>query len=75
MIYSQSVLHNIQNGNIWHEWVPGTHTSHLQNLVGIYCPGHAEIQGNEQADLSALSAPVVGTLTMDKVDTDLWTMD
>jgi ribonuclease HI len=65
---SQSMLRKIQNRWLRHEWKTYIETSALQELVWIYCPGHAGVCGNERADVLASKAQVVGTLDMDKGD-------
>jgi hypothetical protein len=37
-------------------------------LSGIYCPGHAGVQGNEQVDRLAGRATIEGVLKWDKSD-------
>jgi ribonuclease HI len=65
---SQSMIRKVQNGWLRHEWKACIETSALQELVWIYCPGHAGVRGNERADVLASKAPVVGTLDMDRGD-------
>jgi hypothetical protein len=42
--------------------------SRIDRLTWIYCPGHAGVQGNEQADRLAGKAPIEGVLKWDKSD-------
>jgi hypothetical protein len=42
--------------------------SKIDRLTWIYCPGHAGVQRNEQADRLAGRAPIEGVLKWDKSD-------
>lgn len=53
LTHSQSVLHKVHNGHLWHEWVPILNSFHVQGPVCIYCLGHAGVWCNKRADLMA----------------------
>ena len=40
----------------------------LQRLPWIYCPGHAGVSGNEQADRLASAADITSSLQLDRAE-------
>ena len=50
------------------EWLESLNKTKVVGITRIYCPGHAGVRGNEEADRLAVSAPVGGQLLHDRVD-------
>ena len=53
---SMSTLSKIQRGQIYTDWVGPIFCSRLKKLTWLFCPGHADVRGNERADWLAGSA-------------------
>ena len=47
---SMNLLQKVESGMGCPDWHTAMHSLRLQRLLWIYCPGHAGVSGNEQAD-------------------------
>ncbi|BFZ14675.1 hypothetical protein BsWGS_17714 [Bradybaena similaris] len=65
---SQSMLKKIESGLLRREWADLLTVSNTEMLAWIYCPGHAGVLGNEQADRLAGEAPIQEGLKWDRAD-------
>ncbi|BFZ17274.1 hypothetical protein BsWGS_20313 [Bradybaena similaris] len=65
---SQSMLKKIESGLLRREWADLLTVSNTEMLAWIYCPDHAGVLGNEQADRLAGEAPIQEGLKWDRVD-------
>ena len=63
---SKSMLSKVEKGMFREEWLASLQKSQIVRIVWIFCPGHAGVRGNEQADRLAGRAPLGGSLPMDK---------
>ncbi|BFZ09631.1 hypothetical protein BsWGS_12670 [Bradybaena similaris] len=64
----QSMLKKIESGFLRREWADLLTVSNTEMFAWIYCPGHAGVLGNEQADRLAGEAPIQGGLKWDRGD-------
>ena len=55
---SLSTLEKVRQGNLHADWVSLINESSIQRIVWIYCPGHAGVKGNEEADRLAGNAEI-----------------
>ena len=60
------MLSKVEKGMFREEWLASLQKSQIVRIVWIFCPGHAGVRGNEQADRLAGRAPLDGSLPMDK---------
>ena len=64
---SMSTLRRIEKGFVRAEWAESIDNSALTSLTWVFCPGHAGVRGNEEADRLAGEATVtVSQIQMDK---------
>jgi hypothetical protein len=63
---SQSMLRKVETGQLCREWADLLMHSRIDQITWIYCPGHAGVMGNEQANRLAGRAPIEGVLKWDK---------
>ena len=57
---SQSILRKVEKRRLRSEWIEAIEQTSLRAIAWIFCPGHAGVKGNEEADKLAGTAPVVG---------------
>ena len=50
------------------DWHTAMHRLRLQRFLWIYCPGHAEVSGNERADRLASTADITSGLQPDRAE-------
>jgi len=50
------------------EWLESVQRSQISKVTWIFCPGHTEVHGNEQADKLAGSTQTEGEFCYDKDD-------
>ena len=68
------MLSKVEKGMFREEWLASLQKSQIVRIVWIFCPGHAGLLVNEQADRLAGNAPLGGSLPMDngEVVVRLW---
>ena len=49
---SMSTMEKLKNGMLY-DWKELMRSSNLSRVVWIFCPGHADVAGNERADMLA----------------------
>ena len=62
---SMSTLQKIEKKMMYADWVELIREGGIEKLQWIFCPGHADVIGNERADTLAGQAPISGELTLD----------
>jgi ribonuclease HI len=63
---SQSMLRNVENNMVRSEWKVILECTTISSITWIYCPGHACVRGNEEADKLAGQAPIDGVVCLDR---------
>ena len=61
---SMNLLQKIESGMGCPDWHTEMHSLRLQRLLWIYCPGHAGVSGNGQADRLASTADITSGLQL-----------
>ena len=65
---SQSMLKKIEGGLLRKEWLTSVEGGSVNAITWIFCPGHAGVDGNVQADRLAGDAEVKGDVKLDRVE-------
>ena len=65
---SMNLLQKVESGMSCPDWHTAMHSLRLQRLLWIYCPGHAGVSGNEQADRLASTADITSGLQLGRAD-------
>ena len=63
-----NLLQKVESGMGCPDRHTAMHSLRLQRLVWIYCPGHAGVSGNEQADRLAITADITCGLHLDRAE-------
>ena len=65
---SMNLLQKVESGMGCHDWHTAIHILRQQTLLWIYCPGHARVSGNEQADKLASTADITSSLQLGRAE-------
>ena len=65
---STNLLQKLEFGMGCCNWHTAKHSLQLQRLLWIYCPGHAGVSGNEQADRLASMAEIESGLQLGRAE-------
>ena len=65
---SMSLLQKVESGMGCPDRHTAMHNLQLQGLLWIYCPGHARVNGNEQADRLASTADITSGLQLGRAE-------
>ena len=61
---SMNLLQKVESGTESPDWNVSAVDTHLQKLPWVYCPGHAGVKGNEEADRLAGKAALTSGLLL-----------
>ena len=65
---SMNLLQKVESGMGCPDWHTAMHSLWLQRLLWIYCPEHAGVSGNEQADRLASTADITSGLQLGRAE-------
>ena len=65
---SMNLLQKVESGMGCPDWHTAMHSLRLQRLQLIYCPGHAGVSGNEQAERLASIADIATGLQLGRAE-------
>ena len=65
---SQSTLKRVGKRFVRREWIDAVNGTEIRAITWIFCPGHAGINGNEEADRMAGNAVIDGGVKLDKLE-------
>ena len=65
---SMNLLQKVESGMGCPDWHTAMRSLRLQRLLWIYCPGHAGVSGNEQADRLASTADITSGLQLGRAE-------
>ena len=65
---SMNLLQKVVSGMGCPDWHTAMHSLRLQRLLWIYCPGHAGVSGNEQADRLASTTDITSRLQLGRAE-------
>ena len=63
-----NLLQNVESGMGCPDWHTAIHSLRLQRLLWIFCPGHAGVSGNKQADRLASTADITSGLQLGRAE-------